>query len=60
MNFAVQLVSSPDNPNVPRTVVKTADNTNLLPYYIVMAVSGLLFLILAIDSLRRRRKENEA
>lgn len=60
MNFAVQLVSSPENPNVPKTVVKTADNTNLLPYYIVMGVSGLLFLILAVDSLRRRRKENEA
>lgn len=43
--------------NRPQNIVKTGDRTNLLPYYIVMAVSGVLFLILAIISVRSRRKE---
>lgn len=41
----------------PPTVVKTGDNSNLMIYYIIMAISGLLFLILAIDTIRRRRRE---
>ena len=43
----------------PGTVVKTGDNSRLMTLYIIMAVSGVLFLILAIDSVRRRRKEKK-
>ncbi len=50
MRFAVELKDKP-------TVVKTGDDTNLMPAYIVMAVSGLLFLTLALDGVRQRRKE---
>ena len=54
MNFAVQLeTTKPDSPDV----VKTGDETNLLPYFIAMGVSGMLFLVLAFDSIRLRRKE---
>ena len=42
------------------TVVRTGDEMNLVPWYIAMAVSGLLFLALAIDSVRRRKREKEA
>lgn len=37
---------------------KTGDSTNALPYFIVMAVSGLAILVLAI--FRRRSEKNEA
>jgi len=37
-------------------VVKTGDETDLIPYLVVMAVSGLLFLALAIYSLHKRRQ----
>ena len=55
MNFAVEL-EVPGTPSIPRIVVRTGDERNPLPYYIVMAVSGVLFLVLAVDSLRRRKK----
>lgn len=60
MNFAVAPKSS--NPNTGTSVgkvVQTGDDTNLFPFYVAMAVSGVLFLALAIDSVRRRRKEQE-
>ena len=51
MNFAVQVVepNSPP-PSSNRTAPKTGDENNLLPYYIVMIVSGLMFLYFALDS----------
>ena len=49
MRFAVELKS--DN-----KVVRTGDETNLTPWYIGMGVSGALLLLLAIDSLRPRKK----
>ena len=52
MNFAVQVVE-PNSPNPPsgnRTAPRTGDENNLLPYYIAMIVSGLLFLYFALDS----------
>lgn len=56
INFAVELGSSRTQ-NTNRTqVVRTGDETRLLPLYIAMAVSGLLLLGLGIYSLRRDRK----
>ena len=51
MRFAVEIV--PDH-----KIIKTGDESiKLAPYYIVMAASGLLFLVLAIDGLRQRKKQ---
>ena len=55
MRFAVEQRTTPNTP----PTVPTGDDTNLLPYYIAMVVSGLLFLALAVDSLRRRKKGKE-
>ena len=52
LNFAVELRDT-------KKTVKTGDDTNLLPWYGAMAGSGVLFLILAIDSVRKRRAERE-
>lgn len=49
MNFAVQVVDqggTTTGGNAP----KTGDEHNLLPYYIAMIISGLLFLYFALDS----------
>lgn len=68
MNFAVELKSQPTTPETPtggtppttpQTVVKTGDQTNLLPLFIIMAASGIGFLILAISSVRSRRRAKE-
>ena len=53
MNFAVEL----DAPEKGTNIVKTGDPWDLQPYYIVMAVAGVLFLLLAFDGLRQRRRE---
>ncbi|MBO5556851.1 MAG: hypothetical protein J5927_06665 [Oscillospiraceae bacterium] len=50
LNFAVELRDT-------KQAVKTGDDTNLLPLYGAMIGSGILFLILAIDSVRQRRRE---
>ena len=50
MNFAVQVVEPNSPPPSNRTAPKTGDENNLLPYYIVMIVSGLMFLYFALDS----------
>ena len=39
------------------TVVKTGDETNSVPYLIAAGVSGLVLLILAVYSLRERRRQ---
>ena len=38
-------------------IVRTGDDTNILPYLIVMTISGICILILAIYSLKQGRKE---
>ena len=54
MNFAVEL--SNNNPNNSRTAVKTGDeNRNLLPYYVAMVITGLLFLYFALDAYTDRK-----
>ena len=50
---------SSSSSSTPRDVVRTGDNNNLVIYFAIMGASGILFLILAIDSLRRRRKEKK-
>lgn len=40
-------------------VVRTGDETNLVPLYIVMGITGLLFLILAIYGLKRGKKDRK-
>ena len=55
----------PDKPSKPgkpskttkRSKVKTGDYTNYVPYLIAAAVSGLALLLLAIYSLRERRRQ---
>ncbi len=56
LNFAVDEVNDDSN---SRTVVKTGDETNLLPLYGAMAVSGLLLLIIACFSTKKRRTEEK-
>lgn len=40
-------------------VVRTGDETDVTPYYIAMAVSGGLFLLMAFRSLKRGREEGK-
>lgn len=47
----------PSKPKKPKKVVKTGDYTNYTPYLIAAAVSGLALLLLAIYSLRERRRQ---
>ena len=49
MRFAVEL-SNNTTSTTTRTAVKTGDENNLLPYYIGMIVSGLVFLYFALDA----------
>lgn len=56
MNFAVELAAS-NTQNSNRTqVVRTGDETDLLPLYLAMAASGLLFLVLGILGTKKDRK----
>lgn len=63
MKFAVELNNvEPEKKTVTkhRTIVKTGDeSTDLLPYYIIMTVSGLALLAIAIGSIRRRKQNQE-
>lgn len=49
LQFAVELANNSTNPSY-RTAVKTGDENNLTPYYIVMVITGLLFLYFALDA----------
>lgn len=47
---------TPDKPSKPtKKIVRTGDQDRLLPFYVAMAVSGGLFVVLAAKSLRERR-----
>lgn len=51
MRFAVEVTPT-------GKIIKTGDESmNVSPFYIGMAVSGLLFLVLAVDGLRQRKKQ---
>lgn len=47
---------TPDNP--PKKEVDTGDQNHLLPLYVIMAVSGTLFVVLAVKSIRERREQD--
>ena len=53
--------SKPSNPSksgkTTKSKVKTGDYTNYIPYLVAAAVSGLALLLLAIYSLRERRRQ---
>ena len=59
MNFAVELrtptppSTTPDRP----TIVRTGDDTNVLPLLLVMGISGLLLLALGIYGVKNRKRE---
>ena len=57
MNFAVELRSETPPPPSRPPVVRTGDDTNMIPLVIAMGVSGLLLLALGIYGVRLRRKE---
>ena len=44
---------------VHRTIVQTGDETNLFPLFVIVGVAGAALLVLAIVSLRLRKKERE-
>lgn len=51
MNFAVQVSNQGGNTTTTtRNAPRTGDEHNLLPYYIAMIISGLLFLYFALDA----------
>ena len=50
MNFAVQVVEPSGTTTTNRNAPRTGDSHNLLPYYIAMIISGLLFLYFALDA----------
>lgn len=49
----------PGNSGHSTGTVKTGDENNLIPYVAALGISGILFLLLAIYSLRRGRRERE-
>lgn len=54
MNFAVELANRSPAGSSTHTAVRTGDENNLIPYYIGMIVTGLLFLYLALDAFTDR------
>lgn len=57
MNFAVEPANSSSSGSSTSTAVKTGDENNLVPYYIAMGITGLLFLYLALDAYTDRKFE---
>ena len=50
MKFAVELANTSPPGSTTRTAVKTGDENNLIPYYVAMIITGLLFLYFALDA----------
>jgi plastocyanin len=65
MKFAVELNSNPDNPSKStstssrRGTVQTGDDTNLFPFFVAMAVSGALLMLLGLYGVRQRKQDRE-
>lgn len=70
LNFAVEvrpgvtevdetITTTEDSTFRQTTIVKTGDETNLLPFYIAMMISGILVLVLAFYSMRQGKKEKK-
>ena len=49
--------SNSSSSNSTNNIVRTGDETNWIPYIITAGVSGIILLVLAIYSLRERRKQ---
>ena len=58
MNFAVELREADSN-RKPASIVKTGDDTNLIPYFIAAGVCGVLLLALALYGVSSRKKGNK-
>lgn len=58
MEFAVEPANTAGG-NPPRQVVKTGDDTNLVPFYIMLGVSGVLLLLLAFYSAKKEKKKKD-
>jgi len=63
MKFAVELPTKGNNnsstSSTHRSTVQTGDDTNLFPFYVAMAVSGALLLLLGLYGVRQRKQERE-
>ena len=60
LRFAVEPpVEANKKRTTTRNVVNTGEQERLFPFYVAMVVSGLLFLVLAVQSVRARRAERE-
>ncbi len=61
MNFAVALGGTDSEPGGSKRtkIVKTGDETELIPYLAAMGISGFLLLLLGIYSRKQHKKEQE-
>lgn len=50
--------SQPRNP-IRTKIVRTGDETNMIPYLIAMAISGVMFLLLALYGRKQNRKDKK-
>lgn len=57
MQFAVELASDNTRNNNRTQVVRTGDETDLLPLYAAMAVSGMVLLVLGIYSMKKDKRK---
>ena len=53
------VITEEDSTSRKTSIVKTGDETNMIPFYIAMTVSGILILILAFYSLKQNKKEKK-
>ena len=62
MKFAVEKTTTSTTPPAGsnRNVVVTGDDTNLLPFFIAMAVSGVLLAVLGVASVRARKRDRDS
>ncbi len=56
MQFAVELSTDNTRNNNRTQVVRTGDDTDLLPLYAAMAVSGIVLLVLGVYSIKKDKK----
>lgn len=65
LKWSMNPVGEPEKPGEPskpetptKKVVRTGDEDRLFPFYVAMAVSGGLFVVLAAKTLREKRRAN--
>ena len=57
MQFAVELATTDTRNNNRTQVVRTGDDTDLLPLYAAMAISGMVLLVLGIYSVKKDKRK---